>query len=258
MRDPGLAKLRVGSALGMGLALGILYFDMGLDDVGMNDRITLLLFALMFLSVVNAIPVVLQVLPELAIVKKEVRNNWYAAHSFIPAKLIIETPLLLIPPCLFVAVSGTMTGMVDDGERFIYMYIAVLLVVCCAHAWALFIAGIAPSVDIAFLAAPGSILPMAVLSGFFKNQSDMTWVFRWFTYIDFLNYGWQAMATAGLRGLNFTEAAIPLTGEEVITGRLGLHSASVSNYWTNVAILICFMGFFRGLAIVIVSKKLTS
>ena len=42
------------------------------------------------------------------------------------------------------------------------------------------------------LLAPGSIMPMAVLSGFFVNQQDMSWVFRWFSYIDYLNYGWQA------------------------------------------------------------------
>lgn len=44
-------------------------------------------------------------------------------------------------------------------------------------------------------------MPMAVLSGFFKNQQQMSWVFRWFTYIDFLNYGWQTIAYAGFRGL---------------------------------------------------------
>ena len=97
---------------------------------------------------------------------------------------------------------------------------------------------------------------MAVLSGFFVNQQDMSWVFRWFSYVDYLNYGWQAcrllcnapcgapchypmhdhvhemharphtrqaMATAGFHGLTFdgpgTEGL--QTGEEVLekTGR---------------------------------------
>ena len=34
----------------------------------------------------------------------------------------------------------------------------------------------------------------------------MTWIFRWATYIDFLNYGWQAMAIAGFDGLVCTPA----------------------------------------------------
>ena len=32
-----------------------------------------------------------------------------------------------------------------------------------------------------------------VLSGFFINVTEMSWVFRWFTYINYLNYGWQAI-----------------------------------------------------------------
>ena len=39
-------------------------------------------------------------LPELAVVRKEVRNNWYNPATFVPAKLVIETPLLVLPPLL--------------------------------------------------------------------------------------------------------------------------------------------------------------
>ena len=34
--------------------------------------------------------------------------------------------------------------------------------------------------QLAVLSAPGSIMPMMLLSGFFVNQRDMTWVFRWY------------------------------------------------------------------------------
>ena len=46
----------------------------------------------------------------------------------------------------------------------------------------------APTTQSATLITPGSIMPMALLSGFFVNQQDMSWIFRWFTYINYLNY----------------------------------------------------------------------
>ena len=44
-------------------------------------------------------------LPELAVVRKEARNNWYSPYSYVPAKLLVETPLLVIPPLIFLTPS---------------------------------------------------------------------------------------------------------------------------------------------------------
>ena len=49
----------------------------------------------------------------------------------------------------------------------------------------------APSLSIAVFAAPLSLLPMILFAGFFKNVSHMTWVFRWFSYVDFQKYVWE-------------------------------------------------------------------
>ena len=154
----------------------------------------LLLFSMLFFAIVNALPVVISVLPELAVVHKEVRNNWYAPPTrtarrapfhriparssaelpcaplrvaravpsarvfryapatYVPAKLVMETPLLVIPPLLYMTIMGNMTtltweaatsegdalGSTDCG-RFFLLYLAVLLCIIATHAWALFI-----------------------------------------------------------------------------------------------------------------------
>ena len=105
-------------------------------------------------------------------VRKEVRNNWYNPATFVPAKLVVETPFLVLPPLLYLAIAGTMSGFAlgDGGSRFFQVYLAILLVVFATHAWALMICSVAPDSNTAVLLAPGSIMPMAVLSGFFKNQ----------------------------------------------------------------------------------------
>lgn len=186
------------------------------------------------------------------------RNNWYSARSWIPAKIAIETPLLIIPPGLYLVVAGFMSNVAnsENGERFFMLWLAVVLVVMCTHSWALTICGLAPSTDVAFLAAPGSIMPMAVLSGFFINVSEMTWIFRWFTYVNYLNYGWQAMAYAGFYGLKFVNTPYP-TGEDVLKERLALPRTDAAGFWQNVGILIAFVIFFRALGTFAISRKLS-
>jgi len=276
-RDPLLARLRVGSSVGVAIVMGILYFKMGNDMTAANDTISLLLFSMLFFAIVNALPVVISVLPELAVVHKEVRNNWYAPATYVPAKLVMETPLLVIPPLLYMTIMGNMTtltweaatsegdalGSTDCG-RFFLLYLAVLLCIIATHAWALFICSLAPSTEVAVLLAPGSIMPMALLSGFFKNQQDMTWIFRWFTYINYLNYAWKGMAIAGLTGKEFDVPAATgmSTGNDILDTRLRIHLIAgdgnyIGSYWGNMGILLVFVICFRILAIVMVTRRLS-
>lgn len=265
VRDPLFVRLRVGSSISVGLIVGILYFKLGNDAEAINNMIALILFMILFLAIINALPVVVAVLPELAIVQKEVRNNWYSPLAYVPAKILTDTPLLIIPPAIFVGIVGNMTTISwgEDGMRLFRLYVACLLVVWGTHAWSLVICALAPSTKIATLMAPGSIMPMAVLSGFFVNQKDMTWVFRWATYIDYLNYAWQAMATAGFQGRKFD---VPpdtgmSTGEDILDNRLNLPKVvdgTLDNYWVNIGILCAFTGFFRLAAVYLISRRLSN
>ena len=76
LRDPILARLRLGSAAGVALVLCGLYGKLGDNFEGINNTISLLLFTMVFLALTSALPVVLSVLPEIQAVQKEVRNNW--------------------------------------------------------------------------------------------------------------------------------------------------------------------------------------
>ena len=103
----------------------------------------------------------------------------------------VETPLLVLPPAIFLTIVGNMTGLTRDADasRFFHLYLAVearassrnlltpsratsrgspprlplvcQLVVWSVHAWALFLCAIAPSTEIAVLLAPGSIMVCA-------------------------------------------------------------------------------------------------
>ena len=82
------------------------------------------------------------------------------------------------------------------------------------------------------------------------------------TYIDYLNYVWQALAIAGLqdRTYNAPPGAGLDTGEQVLKTRLKLPDYTGSwkkNYWVNIGILAGFILFFRAAAVIVVARRLS-
>ena len=82
------------------------------------------------------------------------------------------------------------------------------------------------------------------------------------TYIDYLNYVWQALAIAGLqdRTYNAPPGAGLDTGEQVLKTRLKLPDYTGSwkkNYWVNIGILAGFILVFRAAAVIVVARRLS-
>ena len=94
---------------------------------------------------------------------------------------------------------GNVTGLTrgNNGARFIRVYLACLATVVCTNSWSFLLSSVAPTMQLAVLSAPGSIMPMMLLSGFFVNQRDMTWVFRWHRrgVRDVASMAWERVAT---------------------------------------------------------------
>ena len=82
------------------------------------------------------------------------------------------------------------------------------------------------------------------------------------TYIDYLNYVWQALAISGLqdRTYNAPPGAGLDTGEQVLKTRLKLPDYTGSwkkNYWVNIGILAGFILVFRAAAVIVVARRLS-
>lgn len=80
-REPLLAKLRFVSATVIGLVMGVLYFDTSDDLTGVNDTISILLFSMLFLAIINALPVVLSARPAAVL-----QNKGGAASAIRPCQ----------------------------------------------------------------------------------------------------------------------------------------------------------------------------
>jgi len=255
VREPALARARVGSHIIVGLIMGVLYFDVDTSLNGTNERLALLLFSQIFLMLSAVLPTIIVVLPELSVVKKEHRNNWYSVKAYYLAKMIADTPLLLVPAALYLLVMGFMSGLAasDTGCRFGMLYLGLMLATMAAHAWGMVLSCAAPTLSIAIFLVPTSVMPHVLFAGFFKNIESIPWVFRWFSYIDFMRYAWEAMGIAAFREL---EVAPPyMNGETFMRMRLDFPHPDMGGYWRSVVIILCFAMVFRLLAYLLLVRR---
>jgi len=253
-REPALARARLGSGVVIGLIMGILYYDLGDGAESAQERLALLLFSMLFLTLSCVLPTIITLLPELAVLRKEYRNNWYALRAWYVAKLIADTPLLILPAALYLAVAGTMSGLYDaTAWRFGVLYLGLMFLVTAMHAWGMFLSCVAPTLPVAIFLAPMSILPYILFSGFFKNVEDITWVFRWVSYISPMRYGWESLVVGTFLDLNIS----PMSGNQFLSARLNLDNAGMGLFWTNVGILAGFTILYRGLAFAALHRRVT-
>jgi len=250
VREPTLARARLGSAMVMSVIMGVLYFDMGTSEKEIPERIALVLFSLLFLSLSSLLPTVIAVLPEMAVVKKEIRNHWYNVKPYYAAKLLADTPLLVLPPLLFLTIMGSLSNFYNgEAWRFGALYLVLFAVVLTMHSMGICITVVAPDFGTAIFLVPISMLPQFIFAGFFVNVEDITWVFRWLSYVSVFRYAWEAVCLATFLELPLQiPSPVPgtnLTGNDVLQGRLGLQDAGMGLYWMDVAIVIAFGIFFR-------------
>lgn len=247
IREPGLAKSRIASNVIMGVVIGVLYLDLGKGSADIAERIALLLFTLIFMMLISVLPTILTVLPELAVMKKEYSNNWYSLRSFFAAKQVADSPLLAIPPLLYTLIMSFLTGLHDNSaERFLHLYVAIFISCFVAQSFATAISCAAPNLPVAIVAVPISILPMLLFAGFFKNVAEITWAFRWISYISFFRYAWEALNIAAFQELPLEIASpvpgVNMTGNSVLTNRLQFETTSsyIDLYWRNVGIIMAY------------------
>ena len=310
-RDPALSRMRVGSNVVMGGIIGFMYVDLDLTERTIPGRIAILMFALIFMMLSSALPTVLGVHPELMITRKEVqplpigwnpsgtrwnpiapprslsssvsgnliaprapgqvRNRWYDLRVFYASKLLSETPLLLLPPLLFLALVCAITNLhAGEAVRFGLLYVALLGQMTICHSFALLLSCSAPSLAVAVFLVPISLLPMLLFAGFFKNVVEIPWAMRWIPYIDPMTYAWEALAFSGFyelpvpilryvdvplfdQTLNFT-----FDGTVVLTSRLGMSDPSPQRFWTLVGIMAAYVACVYTFAFLALRRRVRS
>ncbi len=246
VRNPALILLHWLLALGMGIFAGCVFFQVGLDTSGAQNRAGGLIFALAFFAFTSLTTVDL-VFQEKSIVSREVVGGYYRRWTYVISKLVIDGMFLrFLPILIFSAPFYPMMGL-DSEPSHVALYLMTL------GTFAVAVGALSLAVTFASRTAGQASFIMNIIllvcllnSGFFVNAENMPDWISWLRYLSVFFYGYSVLITNEVSGLLFQFVVEGYTAVENVRGVtflniLGINPTQTTSY---IIILDCMYAIF--------------
>jgi ABC-type multidrug transport system ATPase subunit len=193
IRNPTLLLLHWVMGLLMGLFGGCIFFGVGLDISGAQDRLGAIFFSLAFFAFTSLTTVDL-IINERRIVSREVRGGYYSPAAYYVTKAVLDAVLLrTIPVLLYSAPFYPMMGFVGGSN-----HVGLFLMVLATFAVAIGALSLAVAVG---CSTPGQaslvmniiLLISLLVGGFFVNAASMPVWISWLRFVSAFFYAYAAL-----------------------------------------------------------------
>ncbi|KNC54353.1 uncharacterized protein AMSG_10348 [Thecamonas trahens ATCC 50062] len=239
VRNPALGLAHYVVTIVVGLIIGGIYFQVGDDWPGLQNRAGSVFFIISLLSF-GSLSALELFIAERALFLHERSNGCYRSSSYFVSKLVCDLiPLRIVPPVILAVIAYYLIGLRAGAEHFVWFAFVLVLVDINATGMCMAIGAIVPSVAVGNLITVLVMLFYMLFGGFLLNKSTVGPLFIWLKYLSFFNYGYEAALVDQLKGtvINFETSpgvSVLLTGEAVLA-RLSLNPA---NFDRDILILI--------------------
>lgn len=195
VRNPYLVILKFTQAMLFAVILGLFYLktdnNYTQDDV-MNIN-GCIFFAIVSLSLDSIFPI-LNVFPsEVPIFVREYGSKLYRVDIYYLSKIIVEIPIHIINPAIFMTILYWMSGLVYDKNQYLTAIGISILVANAAAGFGYVISAGAPSITAALAIAPLLLMPLMMNGGFFLNNRTVPVYFLWLKYSSWFMYSNELM-----------------------------------------------------------------
>lgn len=250
-RNPSLILLHWLLALGMGIFAGCVFYQVGLDTSGAQNRAGGLIFCLAFFGF-TSLTTVDGVFQEKTIVSREVDSGYYRKWTYVISKLMLDGFLLrFLPILLFSAPFYPMMGLLSGSSN-------VALFLMTLGTFAITVGALSLAITFS-CSTPGQasflmniILLICLLnSGFFVNVEEMPDWISWMRYISAFFYGYAVLITNEVSSLLFNFVVEGYTAVENVRGTtfLGILGVDASKVRDYIIILDCMYVIYALLAL---------
>jgi ABC-type multidrug transport system ATPase subunit/ABC-type multidrug transport system permease subunit len=247
-REPTLFRARIFQSAVLGLIAGLLWLQVGRDQVGIRNRESALFFMLISMSFGGATGPTYLFAMERAVVMREKASRTYAIGPYFLAKFFADLPINILLPLISQTLLFWMVGFADSFVVYAYHIVFSILTLLVAYSLVLALAALIADTSLLVKIQPLILLPMMVFAGFFLNSNNIPVYFIWLEYISFMRYAFEGDAIALFSGQTFyckpdqfvldPVTGVPLcpitTGEQVITS-LGFQNGVI---WQNIVVLL--------------------
>jgi len=117
----------------------------------------------------------------------------YGVLPYFLSRNIVEIPFLVLLPSVYILLVYWMFGFANTALQFFTMYLILFLISFTGTSLGLLIGSVFNDEKGVNLATPILVLPLVVLSGFYKNSANIPKWFSWIQYISPIKYGFIGM-----------------------------------------------------------------
>ena len=139
-----------------------------------------LFFIVVNFTMGNMMGTIITFQPERPVFLREQANNMYDVTSYYLAKILTETPVLLVTPMIFSAIVYFKIGLMITASQFFYFYLILELISQCAASFGYFMSSIFNKEETVTQLAPIVVMPLILFGGQFANPQNIPDWISWF------------------------------------------------------------------------------
>ncbi|EPY22344.1 ATP-binding protein cassette protein subfamily G, member 4 [Strigomonas culicis] len=246
LRDPGQFYGRSIQCVFFALFLGLFFFNLKVNQQGVQDRTGALYMTLMnnlFGAAMNGIAAFP---PERAVFLQEQANDAYNAFIYYAAKNAAEFPFQLLFPTIFVLFTYFMLHFVRTAAAFFVNWFITVLMGIFGYVFGLMFATFFKESQAAFAIIPAVLLPLFIVSGMFANTDRLYPYWEWLNYLSFPRHAYLGVFVNEFRRLGticspVTTSCTYADGDAVIA-KMGFENW---HWWQSfLAIILYYIGVF--------------
>ncbi|KAK9908503.1 hypothetical protein WJX75_008761 [Coccomyxa subellipsoidea] len=244
IRNPTLLAMHCAMALVMGLLCGGIFYHIGNDIAGAQNRLGAVFFSLVFLALTSLTTVDLLV-NERGLVVKECLGGYYRPFSYYLSKATLDGLLLRVLPAVIYSIPFyPMIGFQPDASH-------VALFFCVLAVFSATVGALSMAITVGFGTAGKAALIMNLVlllsllfTGYLVNIAAVTPVLQWVHYLSVFFFGFESLIVNEMSGINLLFAAQGVS--VTITGDLFLQLISVNTsvLVRDVLVLDAYFFFF--------------
>ncbi|KFH70564.1 hypothetical protein MVEG_03414 [Podila verticillata NRRL 6337] len=239
IRDKSLLVLHLAVAIVLGVFIGGLYFKVGMDLAGFQNRAGSLFFmmALLGFSSISALGAFTEIR---TLYIKERSNGYYPPMPFIISTLLFDLiPLRIVPSILMGCISYWMIGLNSTITTFFKFLLILVLFNVATAMFCLVVAAGVRTTGVASLASSIVMLFMMLFGGFLINSKQIPKALTWIQYLSMFKYGFEALAVNEIATSklidNIQGVAFNVPGSLILQKLFGF---DLTGYWRSMIILV--------------------
>jgi hypothetical protein len=241
-RSPGMLLLHSSVAVLMGLMVGLVFFRLDSTNVGVQNRLGSMFFALALLGFCS-ISIIDSLVLERELVTREVHARYYGSGPYLAAKLVLDGLLLRgLPAVLFTVLMYPLVGLSGEAYKAATFVFVLATYAATVGALAVALTAVCRSAAATSLTLNLLLLLWVLIGGYLVNPTSMPVWLRWVRWLCPMSYAFEAMASNELTGQVYALRVDGFPNLEGIAGEVLLSTLGLVPGRTlqNVGILVAF------------------